>query len=478
MAIVDVDGKAPPEIVLAGQVLRLVTSPKMDLKQVWVQSPLVPFWGSLSAAADINGDGAAEVLSGTTLWSGTNGDDRTPGPMVQQLEGPGAWPAVADFNLDGKPDLALVMAGVNKRRVAIYDFADRSFLLQPTDGAEALGGPPVVADFDGDGVPEIGVGGIDAFTVYSHLCGGNKPAAKCDPKVPGALWARPIQDRSSGSSGASAFDFNGDGAAEIVYRDECWLRAIDGKTGKALFAVPATSATGVEIPVVADVDGDSHADIVVTTTAFPACDGRDDQETGARWTGTTNGVMIYSDPGHKWMPARPVWNQHTYHVTNVNDDLSIPEHETPSWTVWNGYRQNEQGIAGKPGGIGDFTARMPILPDTGPMDCNDHWTLHAQICNRGAGTVQKGVPGAFYLSDPRLIGDGGGPAPLCKVTTSKSLVPGACEQLTCDWRRPSQIKGDLWFRANDDGADFPKREECRVDNNVLLEKDQRCKSIL
>ena len=28
------------------------------------------------------------------------------------------------------------------------------------------------------------------------------------------------------------------------------------------------------------------------------------------------------------------------------------------------------------------------------------------------------------------------------------------------------------------GSSFPVREECHVENNVLLEKDQRCKGIL
>jgi hypothetical protein len=39
---------------------------------------------------------------------------------------------------------------------------------------------------------------------------------------------------------------------------------------------------------------------------------------------------------------RRIWNQHTYHVTNVREDGTIPQHEQPSWTRLNTFRTNAQ----------------------------------------------------------------------------------------------------------------------------------------
>ena len=76
------------------------------------------------------------------------------------------------------------------------------------------------------------------------------------------LWQSATEDESSGSTGSSVFDFNGDGVAEVVYRDECWLRVYSGPDGSKRFAAPVTSGTVQEEPVIADVDGDGHAEIV------------------------------------------------------------------------------------------------------------------------------------------------------------------------------------------------------------------------
>src|SRR6185436_19357374 len=40
--------------------------------------------------------------------------------------------------------------------------------------------------------------------------------------------------------------------------------------------------------------------------------------------------------------TRPLWNQHAYHITNINDDGAIPEVELNSWEIYNNYRRNRQ----------------------------------------------------------------------------------------------------------------------------------------
>ena len=61
------------------------------------------------------------------------------------------------------------------------------------------------------------------------------------------------------------------------------------------------------------------------------------------FTGNNQGIFVFQDPQNRWMPSRSIWNQHSYHITNINDDGTVPEHEQPNWLSYNNYRQNVQG---------------------------------------------------------------------------------------------------------------------------------------
>src|SRR5690606_26787703 len=76
-------------------------------------------------------------------------------------------------------------------------------------------------------------------------------------------WTSPIQDNSSAATGSSVFDFQGDGAAEVSYQDECYARIYDGATGSVKLEIMNSSATIHEYPLVADVDGDGNSEFVV-----------------------------------------------------------------------------------------------------------------------------------------------------------------------------------------------------------------------
>ena len=42
---------------------------------------------------------------------------------------------------------------------------------------------------------------------------------------------------------------------------------------------------------------------------------------------------MYGDSGDSWIDARAIWNEHTYHITNVLADGTIPQEEQPNWLV-------------------------------------------------------------------------------------------------------------------------------------------------
>ena len=76
-----------------------------------------------------------------------------------------------------------------------------------------------------------------------------RPGGKCerDPEqqaknLPdGVLWVQPSQDASSNVTGSSVFDFDGDGQAEAVYRDECFIRVYNGRTAVTTAAAIVSS---------------------------------------------------------------------------------------------------------------------------------------------------------------------------------------------------------------------------------------------
>ena len=98
--------------------------------------------------------------------------------------------------------------------------------------------------------------------------------------------------------------------------------------GQTLFSEPRTSITHIEYPVVADIDNDGSAEILIVSNSF----NNNSQST----------IKAIRDAEDRWIQARRIWNQHTYHVTNVREDGTIPQYEKPNWEYLNTFRTNAQ----------------------------------------------------------------------------------------------------------------------------------------
>jgi hypothetical protein len=98
------------------------------------------------------------------------------------------------------------------------------------------------------------------------------------------------EDSSSEVTSSTVFDFNGDGASEVVYNDEEQFFVLEGRTGRVLFRNWNPSQTRTEQAIVADVDGNGQADIVFGANQcadfagdkIPAADARDRARPWAR----------------------------------------------------------------------------------------------------------------------------------------------------------------------------------------------------
>ena len=266
--------------------------------------------GPISCIADLNDDGRPELIAGRTAYTFTGlvANNTLVGKVLWTAAQTDGFCGIADFNGDKKPEVILV-ANAN-----IYALNGQTGALLATAAIPngGRGGPPNIADFDGDGVPEVAAAGSTQYIVYKYS-GGNAFTK---------LWSAVTQDQSSQVTGSSVFDFDGDGRNEVVYNDEVYIRiypgvepdcqknpkgpACDGNMTDAevLFRDRNSSRTRTEYPVIADVDGDFKAEIVFSTN----------NDSGFKLDA---GIEVWGDLRDNWVSTRPIWNQHSYHITNV-----------------------------------------------------------------------------------------------------------------------------------------------------------------
>lgn len=469
-SIADLDGDGAPEIIQGRVVLN-----GADGTVKWIGTHGVGtngFLGPVSSSGDIDLDGTLEVLAGATayaddgteLWTFDFLGNTVTSANCQSSGFPcDGFTATGNFDGDDEGEVVIVRAG----KVYIVNH-DGTPMEDPINGGPTVidmpvdncgkneGGPPTVADFDGDGIPEIGVAGADYYIVVDLECLASPVPAQCSDR--GIRWKVANADCSSRVTGSSVFDFDGDGKTEVVYNDEQYFRIFDGTTGAVLTQIVNHSHTRLEMPIIADVDNDGNAEIVFIENASG---------------GTTQGIRIYADANDAWVPTRRIWNQHAYHVTNVTELGAIPTTEPPNWLepttstpagVMNNFRQNLPAfdVFAAP----DLTVELTIDQTTCPADLG----LVAKVCNEGALVVGAGVGVTFWdnATTQELTCSN---AP---TTTTHPLQPGQCQNVTCLLAEPPVDPAIVDARACVDNGGYacdtpPARggnNECHEDNNL------------
>ncbi|NUP11568.1 MAG: VCBS repeat-containing protein [Polyangiaceae bacterium] len=459
-SIADLDGDGAVEIVVEGGILDGATGALENSFSAALASSFV--------VSDVDGDGELDVVTGSQVFhaDGTLVVD-TGVANVSSFYATGdwksPWPAVADFDLDGSPEVVVVdnlnhqllVWRVNAAAPGGFEIVrapvDINGTIPPSACAVGSwgnthgGGPPTIADFTGDGVPDVATAGGVGYVVFDG-------ADLLNPNAGGAetiQWIVPTVDCSSASTGSTVFDFNGDGVAEVVYGDQQRIRVYDGPTGDVLAEFCNTTATLIENPVVADVDNDGHADIVAVSNAYAA--GSPTIQCNDGVNSAQSGVRVFGAADGTWVRTRRVWNQHAYHVTNVTEDGAIPAIEAPNWEQngLNNFRQNKQ-----PGSeFGAPDAVVKVEPR-----CTGDYALVATVRNLGEAVLPAGVPVAFHLGDPP------GEELLGTLNTQTALYPFEAETLTLEIS-PALGNGDVVYAVVDEGGVHPEWAECRTDNN-------------
>ena len=328
------------------------------------------------------------------------------------------------------------------------------------------GGPLVVADFNGDKKPDIGLVTASSYVVFD---------AHGD-----VLWADfTTTDFSSKATGSTLFDFEGDGVSEILYADEVEFHVykgpgsgvVDEEYGYCsaellITPIPNSSGTLMEYPIVVDVDNDGSSEIVISANDY-----------GRSGVGRQHGVRAYEDPTGHWVRTRRVWNQFDYHVTNINEDGTVPKSEQQNWNVksLNNFRQNVQ-----PGGLFNAPNLMADAVTSDISTCtaeNRIVKLIATVSNKGSLGIRAGLNVHFYADNVNGTSQS---AFLGTAKVTDIMTPGRTSTATLLWDHYGQVDGsedrvlietpvDIRIVADPptEGKDRGEFIECIEDDNTL-----------
>jgi hypothetical protein len=354
VGVYDLDGDGISEVVI-GNVILNGSDGSLRGSGAHGRGAGLPFSStSFGVAADVLRNGSLQVVVGNALYDAD-------GNTIWHNGLSDGYVAVGQF--DGDEEGEIVVSSKGDIRLQNHDgsviWEQKQIMPFNSLHYTHTSGPPTIADFNNDGEPEIGVAGTNVYMVFD--------------KEGNILWSNPTTDYSSGITGSSVFDFEGDGAAEVIYADENDVWVYDGATGAVKMQESRHSnGTCTEYPTIADIDDDGHAEIIFASMAFG---------------GTETGITVIEDANDSWMPATKIWNQHAYSITNINEDGSVPAYPDVNWDTYNTFRSGDL-VAGQNGDFPDF---FGMIDDVCAECEKNKLTVYARIGNQGLMDVEGSV---------------------------------------------------------------------------------------
>jgi FG-GAP-like repeat/FG-GAP repeat len=252
--------------------------------------------GSVTAA-DFNGDGRVDIAATSLTNSNVTTFLRNPANDGFTAEGAanatGAGPrdvVAADFNRDGRPDLAITNLNGGSVTVLLRNAANNGFASEAA--AIPVGASPEgieAADFNGDGYPDIAVAvlGTNTVNVLLRNPGGGFTAEAPIPVGAGAL-------------GLATADFNADGRPDVAVTSNtagtvtALLRQAGGGFAADGAPLAAPGANGV---AAGDFNGDGKPDLAASN---------DQANTLSVFLNTTSAAAPAPQPQPAGPPAPPV----------------------------------------------------------------------------------------------------------------------------------------------------------------------------
>jgi hypothetical protein len=540
-SIHDLDDDGVPEVIREGMVVS-ATGTLLSLQPSGYASYSQ---GLFPVLANMDGDPHIEMTNGARIWQWESGAWVAEPGYPGTTAAPTGHVGLADFGAYGSgpsndPELAVVSNGTVRVQAL-----DGTLAMPSVSVLGGTGGPPTVADFDGDGLPEVGVAGSTYYSVFDIDCGPNPrpngvcPLGACDHIANGTCpassylaWSRRTQDASSNVTGSSVFDFEADGRSEVVYGDECFTRIYDGQTGDVVFSQYRSSCTWYENPIIADVDGNFRADLVIPSNkaCSPsgtgiACqmldaNGVDIQFNGVRCLENQDCASGVCDEGLcrctnsaeccgtgddaaciefglKCAPPRvgtpgtgnTCRASHPHGLSGIRVYSDLNDQWVRSRRIWNQHAYhvthvNENGTVPASSAwdknwetaqLNNFRQNVPGTPNMQEIGDPTAGVAKGAACQNGEALLVVDVcnRGSGPVGAGVAVGYYVSGVPVCSAATSKSLFPGQCEQVTCPWPAPPASlaeAADVEVIANDGKG----LTECQGANNVGLIREVYC----
>ncbi|MBR4645874.1 MAG: gliding motility-associated C-terminal domain-containing protein [Bacteroidales bacterium] len=384
---------------------------------------------SAPMTADLSGNGLPELILGNEIYTvsltnpnGTAGNTAT---LWMQTTPPAPVPVdghaqVADFDMDGHLDVFISIRNTDMHSGTVYCYVwdvYNNTMSQPLSINTSFSGKsiPLIADIDNDGSMEMVI--QCAVTNSNNKIQAYKYNAAS--RTFSMIWGMQ-PDEDSYSNSFTAFDFNLDGLLELIICDQSTLRIVNG-SGKShlthndtvpvyvLNSFPFSETTIMQYPVIADADADGSAEIVSVGSSQ---------------------LNILKSTTQPWAPARKVWNQYMYNVTNINEDLTVPLHlfnnATPFTDPDNVVRRPFNNFLQQATSIDLYGRPFYAVPDVTVNNAStqivgDTLLLSFSYCNLGDNTLNAPYPVMVFLNT--YGGD-----TLCTALVNNSLPKDSCVQ--------------------------------------------------
>jgi FG-GAP-like repeat len=326
-------------------------------------------------AADFNGDGKLDLLTGDGYLTLGNGD----GTFKPATTVSGAPLAVADFNGDGKPDVLEQGTGT---LLVLLGNGDGTFQAPVSTPSGASLAAVAAADLNGDGkIDVVGVFNNSLIVYIGHGDGTFAPGVSYNMNVV-----------SLGQTVLSLGDLNGDNKTDIVVstagdvaagQEIAFLGNGDGtfQTAKSSMGVPYPSSA-----VVGDFNGDGKGDLLVSGGALCS---------GTCTTPATTYILLGNGNGSFFSPSSAFPGNGPVAARDLNGDGKLDV-----------VSAGDQSIAQIHLGNGDGTFAAPTS-----------YVLHAPFLATPSGTLANGIVIAdlnhdgkvdIAVSNVVLLGEGSG----------------------------------------------------------------------
>lgn len=256
-------------------------------------------------------------------------------------------------------------------------------------------------------------------------------------------------EADSGGGGCTTFDFDGDGAAEVVAASFYEMFILDGRTGAVnLRYTPYANVVGglMTVPVIADVNRDGSADLLFASSG--GCDWPDADALGM--------VTALTHVGRAWPPVGSEWPSSDFSVTNMGEAGHVPTNPEPFWLTHGVYRGRT------PGDLPPARANLRVeFTDVCIADCTyGPVALAMQVSNDGGRAAPAGVPLTLYTMD--------GTVPRVLITSLLPEIPAGTSLDGVEVIMAPEEVGTNGFLAvvDDDGTGAPTIWECHEDDNM------------